>query len=159
MSPAEQLEHFQRHDDGRYRVVLRFLAGITKLSCISKESVALFFKYPSEDEVSSRYSTPCDVRVTTDHMNWMFEAHSSDVITSLLERKAVDIHITPDEMLPLDYYSLGYCIAHSQCQWLLGLVVIGEEEVRMLVAGANTRQETSGRWWDKGSFPAFVNIS
>ena len=114
MSPAEQLKHFQRHD-GRYRVVLRFLAGITKLSCISKESVALFFEYPSEDEVGSRYSTPCDAGVTTDHVNWMFEAHSSDVITSLLERKTVVYHITPDEMLPLDYYSLGYCISHSGC--------------------------------------------
>ena len=149
MSPAEQLEHFQRHKEGRLRVVLRFLAGITKLSCISKESVALFFEYPSEDEVSSRYSTPCDVRVTTDHVSWMFEAHSSDVITSLLERKAVDINFARWEMLPLDYYSLGYCITHSQCQWMLTVFSeIGEEEVRMLVAGARTRQETSGRWWD-----------
>ena len=50
-------------------------------------------------------------------------------------------------MLPLDYCSLGYCISHSQCQWVLGL---GKEEtskteVRMLVAGAGTRSEPRGR--------------
>ena len=49
-------------------------------------------------------------------------------------------------MLPLDYYSLGYCIAHSKCQWVLSLYEdIGEEEVRMLMAGASTRPETSSR--------------
>ena len=31
LSLAEQLKHFQRHKDGRLRVVLRFLAGITEL--------------------------------------------------------------------------------------------------------------------------------
>ena len=30
MSSVKQLEHFQRHKDGRMRVVLRFLAGLTK---------------------------------------------------------------------------------------------------------------------------------
>ena len=153
MTPTKQLEYFQRHKEGRLRVVLRFLAGITKLNCISKESVALLFEYPSEDEVRSRYNTPCDARITIDHVRWIFEAHSSDVITSLLERKTVDIRIDTSQMLPLDYYSLGYCIAHIQCQWVLtvgnmsGLErsEIGEEEVKMLVAGARTRLETSGR--------------
>ena len=34
MSPAEQVEHFQQHHDGKLKVVLRFLAGISKLKCL-----------------------------------------------------------------------------------------------------------------------------
>ena len=34
MSPAEQLKHLKRHEEGRLRVVLRFLAGLNQLSCI-----------------------------------------------------------------------------------------------------------------------------
>ena len=135
MSPSDQLEHFQRHKDGRYRVVLRFLAGLTKLSCFSKGTIEKVFI----DRDSSPY------HITIDLVNWMFEAHSDDVI-SLLERKTVSITIDERSMLPLDYYSLGYCIAHSQCQWMLSLDgEVGEEEARMLVAGASTIQETRGR--------------
>ena len=43
MSPSDQLEHFQRHKDGRYRVVLRFLAGLTKLTCFSKDTIKNIF--------------------------------------------------------------------------------------------------------------------
>ena len=36
----------------------------------------------------------------------------------------------------MDYYSLGYCIVHSQCQWELDLRSIAKEKAEMLVAGA-----------------------
>ena len=43
--------------------------------------------------------------------------------------------------MPLDYYSVGYCISHSQCQWVLGLLKEGIDETgaKMLAAGAATR--------------------
>ena len=150
MSPADQLEHFQRHFDGRYRVVLRFLAGLKKLSCFSEdtiENVCVLIDTVSSSihfESSSPYDDISDV--TIDVVNWMFEAQSEDVIKSLLASKTKCINISNKTMLPLDYYSLGYCIAHSQCQWVLSLDgEVGEEEVRMFVVGANTRQEASGR--------------
>ena len=157
MSPSDQLEHFQRHEDGRYTVVLRFLAGLTKLSCFSKDTIKNIFT-----DTGRPYSVGCDVDVTIDLVNWMFEAHSDDVISSLLERKTVNITIGVDSMLPLDYYSLGHCIAHSQCQWVVSLRgEIGEEEVRMLMTGASTRQEASGKvvglggWWEDDSNDSF----
>ena len=144
MSPSDQLEHFQRHKDGRYRVVLRFLAGLTKLTCFSKDTIKNIFT--DTGRTGSPYSVGCDVGVTIDLVNWMFEAHSDDVISSLLERNTVSITTNVVEsVLPLDYYSLGYCIVHSQCQWVLSLGEVREAEVRMLVAGASTRQEASGR--------------
>ena len=151
MSPSDQLEHFQRHEDGRYRVVLRFLAGLTKLTCFSTDTIKNIFT--DTGRTGTPYSVGCDVDVTIDLVNWMFEAHSDDVISSLLERKTVSITTNDVESMPLDYYSLGYCIAHSQCQWVLSLGEVREEEVRMLVAGVSTRQEARGRvvglrgWW------------
>ena len=143
MSPSDQLEHFQRHKDGRYKVVLRFLAGLTKLTCFSKDTIKNIFTDTGRS--SSPYSVACDVGVTIDLVDWMFEAHSDDVI-SLLERKLVNIYSRSNNEY-LSYYSLGYCIAHSQCQWVLSLDGddIGEEEVRMLVGGASTREEAIGR--------------
>ena len=154
MSPSDQLDHFQRHKDGIYTVVLRFLAGLTKLTCFSKDTIKNIFT--DTGRTGSPYSVGCDVDVTIDLVNWMFEAHSDDVISSLLEGKTVSITTDDRSMLSLDYYSLGYCIAHSQCQWVLSLdEEIGEEEVRMLVGGTSTRQEASGRvvglrgWWNR----------
>ena len=148
MSPSDQLKHFQRHKDGSYRVVLRFLAGLTKMSCFSKDTIKKVF--PNTKRTSSPFSVGCDVDVTIDLVNWMFETHNDDVI-SLLEGKTVNI-TTERSALPLDYYSLGYCIAHSQCQWVLSLYEgIGEEEVRMIMARASTRQETSIRVGLKGA--------
>ena len=100
----------------------------------------------------SPYSIPVDAGITTDLVNWMFEAQSSDVIDLVLEKKTVEFSIT-QSVLPLEYYCLGYCIAHSQCQWVLSMsqgwgwhmVGIGEEEVRMLVAGVNIMEQPSGR--------------
>ena len=151
MSPSDQLEHFRRHYDGRYRVMLRFLAGLTKLSCFSKDTIKNIFIrdnvfVPSSSihfQSSSQYGDIFDA--TIDAVNWMFEAQSEDVIKSLLASKTKSVSISNKTMLPLDYYSLGYCIAHSQCQWLLSLDrEVGEEEVKMFVAGANTREEASG---------------
>ena len=144
MSPSDQLEHFQRHKDGRCRVLLRFLAGLTKLTCFSKDTIKNIFT--DTGRTGSPFSVGCDIDVTIDLIEWMFEAHSDDVISSLLERKTVSITFDEYSILPLDYYSLGHCIAHSQCQWVLSLCEeVGEEEVRMLVDEASTRQEASGK--------------
>ena len=182
MSPAQQMEHFDdqnmqhgriggdrmsgdrisggRMGGGRMKVVLRFVAGLTKLKFLSKESVDQFLHYNSVnhflddyDEDSSTnekvYSLPCDV------LNWMFETQSNDVIKLLLEQKIIKIKTDFSffysagaySRLPMDYYFLGYCIAHSQCQWMLRLDKedMNKEKVSMLVAGVNnTSPECTG---------------
>ena len=55
MSPEVQVEHFKRHEEGRLEVVLRFLAGLNKLNCLSTKEIAdNFFQTPSTRE-GSRY--------------------------------------------------------------------------------------------------------
>ena len=151
MSPEQQLEHFQRgrkrNDGGRLKVVLRFLAGLNKLNCFSKDATNHFLQTPTRHE-REEYHLSCDAVVDIDLVNWMFEAQSDDVIALLLEQKRIKIIIDSSNMLPMDHYSLGYCIAHSQCQWVLRLERVKEEAeeewVRMLVAGASTSDGDQG---------------
>ena len=156
MSPAEQLQHFQGCEDGRLMEVLRFLAGITKLSCLSGEGVQHSL-LATPRQKPSKYSLNCDIAVDREVVNWMFEAQSDDVI-ALLNLKAYTFKFEVPEtqlltvefvldvsMLPMDYYSLGYCVAHSQCQWVLDNAVANIIEVKMLVAGASLKSQTSGR--------------
>ena len=140
MSPAEQLKHFARHNRvGRLKVVLRFLAGITKMSCFSGNNVY--------------YNKGLIPIWNFELLNWIFESRSDDV-TALLNEA---IHAMPDTellkiefffsklMLPMDYFSLGYCMVHSQCQWVLNLTEVWDIDTEMLVAGASLKSDTQSR--------------
>ena len=174
MSSAQQMEHFNDHNmqhgriggdrmggdrmggdrmsggrmsGGRMNVVLRFVAGLTKLKCLSKEYVDQFLDDYDEDSSTNEniYSLPCDARVDINLLNWMFETQSNDVIELLLEQKIIEVRCDYDSMLPMDYYCLGYCIAHSQCQWMLTLDKrMNKEKVKMLVNGINNSPECTG---------------
>ena len=167
MSEEKQIEYFRKHKDGRLKMVLRFLAGLKKLSCFSlidnhffqapstryedidglswfsnkRRIDNPFFETPSiEHEGNSSYLMSCDVAVDIDLVHWMFEAQSDKVT---LGHGTVEFY-SINSLLPLDYYALGYCIVHSQCQWVLE-ICWDEEEMRMLVAGASTKQETTAK--------------
>ena len=164
MSPVEQLEVFQeqsKHNNNMYhgrssgggfssrlKMVTRFLAGLTKLKCFSKEALKFFGRIPAKHK-DERYHLSCDVLIDSDLVNWMFETQSDDIM-ELLDQNVIEFCCS-DDMLPVDYYSLGYCIAHSKCQWVLSLGT-GEEEVEMLVAGVFTKPQSVcrvvGITWD-----------
>ena len=143
MSPAEQLKHFQRHKDGRLRVVLRFLAGLTKLNKVTPDELRSLLGEPrveQSDEHQTPYCNPMrpDVCVSPHHTNWLFEAQNSELLQSLFHNHTASFTFTR-EMLPLEYYSVGYCIAHSHSKWSLTFDGDTEEEkLHMLVSGAKT---------------------
>ena len=139
MSPEEQVEHFKRHKEGRLKVVLRFLAGLNKLNCFSQEeTVKSFFQIPSVSEYKGTLISR-DAAVGVDLVQWLFEAQSDDVLEHVLGQKTIEFDLS-SEMLPMDYFCLGYCISHSQCQWVFGLIksTVSEKKVRMIAAGART---------------------
>ena len=148
MSPEQQLQHFQRHEDGRLRVVLRFLAGLTKLDNVPTDTLKNMLGKPDKEnhyEPQNEYCTYLtpDVAVSTHQVNWMFEAQKSSVVVSTLESRCVEF-VFDKHMLPLEFYSLGYCIAHSQCKWVLVLnEEIGRDEVDMLSSGFLKEEKTS----------------
>ena len=137
MSSEEQLEHFQRHKDGRFTMVLRFLAGISKLNALVGERVSLN-QSPFIDKYQSEGYLKCDGQVNVNHLNCMFEAQSDDVIASLIGSGLIKFRGSSLSVKLTDYYSLGrYGIVHSKCSWVLDLSrLCDEEEARMLVAGA-----------------------
>ena len=143
MSPAEQLKHFQRHKDGRLRVVLRFLAGLTKLNNVTPDQLRSLLGKPTveqNDEHLTPYCNPMrpDVCVSPHHTNWLFEAQNSELLQSLFHNHTASFTFTRG-MLPLEYYSVGYCIAHSHSKWSLTLDEDKEEEkLHMLVSGVKT---------------------
>ena len=143
MSSAQQLKHFQRHEDGRLRVVLRFLAGLTKLSNVTPDELRSLLGEPTvvqSDEHQTPYcnSMRHDVGVSPHHTNWLFEAQNSELLQSLFHNHTVSFTFARG-MLPLEYYSVGYCIAHSHCKWSLTFDEDTEEEkLHMLVIGAKT---------------------
>ena len=142
-SPAEQLKHFQRHKDGRLRVVLRFVAGLTKLNKITPDELRSLLGEPTveqSDEHQTSYCNPIrpDVCVSAHHTNWLFEAQNSELLQSLFHNHTASFTFTRG-MLPLEYYSVGYCIAHSHSKWSLTFDGDTEEEkVSMLLNGADT---------------------
>ena len=142
-SLAEQMKHFQKHKQDRLRVMLRFLAGLTKLNKVIADQLRSLLGEPvveQSDEHQSPYCNPMrpDVCVSAHHANWLFEAQNSQVLQSLLHNHLVSFTFTRG-MLPLEYYSVGYCIAHSHSKWSLTFEENPEEEkLRMLFKGAET---------------------
>ena len=130
LSPTEQLKHFIKHHlySGRLTVVLRFLAGLNNFRCFPRENVIKIF----EPDVIS----PHDLTLDSDQIQWMFEAQNDDLITQILGQNKTVCFSSISTMFPMDYYSLGYCIGHSQCQWVLSWRgKIDVEEIKMLLAG------------------------
>ena len=157
MSSAQQLEHFQKErkqdmyqeqsggygngsGGGRLKVVLKFLAGLMDVDCFSKEIINHFIQTPPR----SAHRRNCDAVVDADLVSWMFEAQSDDALTLLLEQK---LEISVGSYNMMDFYSLGYCIAHSKCRWVLrvsGAADVEEERVKMLTSGASTSDGGQG---------------
>ena len=79
-----------------------------------------------------------DIEVEIHIVNWMYEAQSDNTISIMLGEKRVRFKAYKDEMLPMDYFSLGYCMSHSKCQWLqslTGMSGLSKEKITMLCKG------------------------
>ena len=131
MSPEQQLQPLKRHNEGKLKVVLRFLAGLTKLANISLDQIKGLFGKPLQENKSSQGKcctrmTP-DISVSVHHTNWMFETQSTEMIKTLLENGTVEL-VCEKGMVPLEYYCVSYCIAHSQCNWCLTFAEDMEDE-------------------------------
>ena len=131
MSEEQQLQYFREGESdsgskgGRLNVVLKFLAGLRKLDCVAKETVSHIIPYDYLNGVAV--------------VNWLFEAQSETAISLILGERKITFIASKRHMSPMDYYSLGYCISHSQCQWVLELrskMELTKERIKLLADGA-----------------------
>ena len=143
MTQEQQLEYFKKDSgrkDGRLKVVLRFLAGLQKLDCITKETVYHIVECCVASDESRNKIFP-DIEVDIDIINWIFESQNDKAMSLILGESKVGFKSDKDDMLAMDFYSLGYCISHSQCQWLLCLTGrrgLSKEKITMLTKGATS---------------------
>ena len=141
LPPEEQLKYFMKDsgkNKGRLKVTLKFLAGLKKLDYITKETVSSIIKAVVPSEGGSKYQIHPDIEIDIDIVNWMFESQSEDIMSLILSENKVRFEADKDNMLPMDYYSLGYCISHSKCHWLLSLTGkrgLSKEKIEMLAKG------------------------
>ena len=102
MSKEQQLQYFMEGKSdsgskkGRLNVVLKFLAGLQKLDCVTKETASHIVNTPSS---ASSHLTPSEIGVGTDVVNWLFEAQSETAMSLILgegkvEFKANKRHVT-----------------------------------------------------------------
>ena len=136
MQPAERLEHFDRHNEGKLRVVLRFLAGLTNLKDVVTSKFTDLLNEP--DEYSK---TNIDFAISY-QADWLYEAGRGDLIQAAFDDTEIIEFVGDDSS---DFSSLGYCIAESQCQWVLSVGrEIREEDVEAMEEKINGRQATCG---------------
>ena len=141
LSPEELLKHFELETsgDGLFKVVMVFVAGLTKFSGIPSDSVrALFIPEDSSNDPNARYCVKCDYVVLPDHVRWLFETQDPCKINSILGSGITNEFCGDGSIMPFDFYCLGYCIAHSHCQWkLVFYVTITEEDAKMFTVGGS----------------------
>ena len=145
LSPEEQLKLFKECEGGLFEVVMRFVAGLTKFSGIPSDSIRDLLGNPKYDDNYPQYYVKCDYTVNPYHVNWMFETQDPDTMNAILgSGNTIEFEGDSEGLMLFDYYCLGYCIAHSHCQWMLvfdtnndGYDDITEEHVTMLTVGGS----------------------
>ena len=134
----EQLEHFKRHKEGRLRVVLRFLAGLTHM----KDFSVLDFKDVLDDEDDTdNDSISIDYSVST-QLSWINEAQRGELVMKSFNEYETVEYTCRDQF---DSSALGYCIANSCCKWVLVFErEISEDDIRVFVAEVKSNESSGG---------------
>ena len=107
--------------EGRMRMVMRFIAGLTKLQSQDEmKSIQVLQKKGGESLLES--------------LHWLFEAHDPGLVQKCTSDKQWKLGLATTTLDPFDCYALGYYIANSRQPWDLELMIcsITGECVKML---------------------------
>ena len=107
--------------EGSMRMVMRFMAGMTKFQ--SQEDMESILALQKEGEES-----------LLDSCHWLFEAHDPGLVQKCMGDREWELALYYTTLDPFDCYVLGYCIANSKQPWDLRLQLcsITGECVKML---------------------------
>ena len=136
-STDEQVAFMRKHSESeKFVVVVRFLAGLTELGRDLWDVVKGFasearpFDSMFEDEINF-------IKVGILHL--LFESQNSSAITSVLGSDCVCYYY--DCRDAFGWYVLGFCIAHSSCEWKLQLHRCELESVELFLKALNLQQD------------------
>ena len=120
-------------------VVLRFLAGLTKLAPQKGSFTSKVRAFFSKSPIQCVKSLQRDTLGFVNTMHWLFEAQKKELLSEVLGRNIQDRNLSSQFLSPFDCYALGYCIANSQCTWKLNLksCSITEEGMSMIASNGD----------------------
>ena len=121
-------------------VVLRFLAGLTKLAPQKESSfISWALSFFTKSPIQYVKSLQRDALGFIDTMHWLFEAQEKKILSQVLGNSIQDRNLSSQFLSPFDCYVLGYLLANSQCTWKLNLknCSITEEGMSMLASNGN----------------------
>ena len=137
-SRDEQVVFMREHiESEKLEVVVRFLAGLSQLGRDLWDVVRGFAS-------TAKPSEPCrwlkeEISfIKLQVLHWLFESQDSSAITSVLGSEY--LCFSHEFISTFDCYVLGYCIAHSSCNWKLELEKCELESVELFLKALNLHQ-------------------
>ena len=129
---------FMRDNIFKLKVVVRFLAGLTELG---RDLWDVVREFASEDKrnVSTKFLSTEGNFIKLEILHLLFESQNSSAITSVLGSDCVCFGYRA--LQPFGWYVLGYCIAHSSCDWKLELEKCKLESVELFLKALNLQHD------------------
>ena len=122
LPPSERAEFVKTSIDmGNMTMVVRFMAGLTKLTSQDDVDGVLAFQKEGDKKL-------------IESLHWLFEAHDPGLVQKCMGGKEWSLEVSVN-LDPFDCYVLGYCITQSRQTWNLILTgcSIDEECIKMLM--------------------------
>ena len=126
--------------NNKFKVVVRFLAGLSKLGTELWDVVKQF---ASKDNflINTKFLSKEENFIKLEILHLLFESQDSLAITSVLGSDCVCFDCDT-ALRPFDWYVLGYCFTtNSSCDWKLELKNCKLESVELFLRALNLQQD------------------
>ena len=144
---AQQQETFlEHHETSHLSVMWTFVAGLTHFKDIGLEIVRsqIFEECSGTVEVKkSLLSLLYEVQEEEAILGLGEVSYFEEVIYESIFPTTATVIASSSSITPFEYFSLGYCIAHSKCIWTLGLYFSSPEKAEMFFLGATSPFQAS----------------
>ena len=125
------------HGKKHLTVVLRFLAGLTKLAPQKGSFISRARAFFKKSPIQCVKSLQRDTLGFIDTMHWLFEAQDEELLSQVLGRNIQDRNLSSLFLSPFDCYVLGYLLVNCQCKWKLSLKSCSITEEGMSMFASN----------------------
>ena len=157
-SRDEQVAFMRKHiEKKKLEVAVRFLAGLTELGRDLWDVVRGFASTAKPSESWMRLEKEINF-IELQVLHWLFESQDLSALIGVLGSEC--LCFSHDSINTFDLYVLGYCIAHSSCNWKLELLYCELESVELFLKALNLQSPTGKikEMWLCESDPVAANL-